>query len=113
MTQRLEISVLGICLRFGVCHLGFPAFLLLALVQLALAADEPLALGGITERHEMIPMRDGVRLSAYLYTPSGDGPWPVILEQRYASIRDPNTRKMYARLAAGGYVVAAANFRGA
>jgi len=30
----------------------------------------------------MIPMRDGIRLEATLYTPSlGDGPWPVILER--------------------------------
>lgn len=30
----------------------------------------------------MIPMRDGIRLEATLYTPSvGNGPWPVILER--------------------------------
>jgi predicted acyl esterase len=36
-------------------------------------AQEP-DLGKITERHEMIPMRDGKRLSAYLHFPPGDGP---------------------------------------
>src|SRR4051812_19899357 len=41
-------------------------------------------LAGVTEQHVMIPMRDGVRLSAYLYTPPGEGPWPVLYEQRYA-----------------------------
>ncbi len=112
--HRFELSVFGICLQFVFCHLGFRALLLLfALATQLQAADEPLELGGVTERHEMIPMRDGVRLSAYLYTPPGEGPWPAILEQRYASVRDPGTRKMYARLAAAGYVVAAANFRGA
>ncbi|HEX5499980.1 MAG TPA: CocE/NonD family hydrolase, partial [Thermomicrobiales bacterium] len=39
-------------------------------------------------------------------------PWPVLYEQRYARMTDPSTRKAFARLAAGGYVVAAENFRG-
>lgn len=77
------------------------------------AAETPVDLGNVTEKHVMIPMRDGVRLSAYLYFPEGAGPWPVLYEQRYANIRDPNARKSFAKLAAGGYVVAIENFRGA
>jgi len=69
-------------------------------------------LGTISEKHVMIPMRDGKKLSAYLYFPPGDGPWPVIMEQRYADLRGTGTRKDFASLAAGGYVVAAVNFRG-
>jgi putative CocE/NonD family hydrolase len=61
----------------------------------------------------MIPMRDGTKLSTYLYLPTGKGPWPVLYEQRYADLRGGETRKGYARLAAAGYVVAAQNFRGA
>src|SRR5688500_14109761 len=86
--------------------------LLLTTILLALAttparaAEPPLDLGGVTERHEMIPMRDGVRLSTYLYVPPGEGPWPVLLEQRYADVRGANTREAMARLAKGGYVVA-------
>ncbi len=80
----------------------------------AVAADEEAAnLGSATERHEMIPMRDGTRLSAYIYTPSGAGPWPVLYEQRYANARSRGTREQLARLAAGGYVVVIENFRGA
>jgi len=76
------------------------------------AADAP-DLGGVSEKHEMIPMRDGVRLSAYVYTPPGDGPWPVLLEQRYANANDPGTRQYFAQLAKnGGYVTVLANFRG-
>jgi predicted acyl esterase len=76
------------------------------------AADAP-DLGGVSETHEMIPMRDGVRLSAYVYTPPGDGPWPVLLEQRYANANDPGTRQYFAQLAkTGGYVTGLANFRG-
>lgn len=78
----------------------------------ALQAADPVDLGGVTEKHEMIPMRDGVKLSAYIYTPSGPGPWPVILEQRYANANDPNTKKWFAKLATGGYVTVLANFRG-
>ena len=68
--------------------------------------------GEITEKHVMIPMRDGKKLSAYLYLPKGEGPWHVIMEQRYASLTGTGSRKSFASLAEGGYVVAAVNFRG-
>lgn len=67
----------------------------------------------VTEKHEMVPMRDGTKLSVYLYFPKGKGPWPVLLEQRYADLTAPATRKSFAKLAESGYVVAAQNFRGA
>lgn len=88
-------------------------FLLLLVPSLALqAADEVIDLGGVKEQHVMIPMRDGVRLSAWLYFPPGEGPWPVLYEQRYADIRSKGSRQSFARLAAGGYAVAIQNFRG-
>lgn len=70
----------------------------------------PLDLGPVREEHVMIPMRDGARLSAYLYFPPGKGPWPVLYQQRYASLA--GSRQAHARLAAAGYVVCAQNFRG-
>lgn len=80
----------------------------------ASAADaKPVDLGDVTERHEMVPMRDGVRLSTYLFLPKGEGPWPVLYQQRYAVISSAGTKKAMARLAAGGYVVAIQSFRGA
>src|SRR6187431_1117121 len=75
-------------------------------------AQADVDLGPITERHEMIPMRDGQRLSAYLYSPPGDGPWPALFEQRYADIRGAGTRKAAADLAQSGYVVGLVNYRG-
>lgn len=60
----------------------------------------------------MIPMRDGVRLSAYLYTPPGDEKKPVLFEQRYADITGMGTRKAAAELAGKGFVVAMVNYRG-
>ena len=45
-------------------------------------------------------MRDGAKLSAYLYFPPGKGPWPVLYEQRYADLAGAATRKAFARLAA-------------
>lgn len=78
-----------------------------------LPAQEKIDLGGVREEHVMIPMRDGTKLSCYLYFPPGDGPWPVLYEQRYADLRGTVTRQANARLASAGYVVAAENFRGA
>lgn len=82
------------------------------LLQLLLTATLAHAAGTVTERHEMIPMRDGARLSTYLYFPPGNGPWPVLYEQRYANLRGEAQRKRYSALAAKGYVVASQNFRG-
>ena len=76
------------------------------------AAVQDVDLGTVTEQHQMIPMRDGKQLSSYLYFPNGDGPWPVLFEQRYADIRGEGTRKTAARLADAGYVVAMINYRG-
>jgi predicted acyl esterase len=79
------------------------------------AADEParaVDLGPVVEKHVLVPMRDGTKLSTYLYFPEGPGPWPVIYEQRYADLRGVETRQAFARLAKAGFVVAAQNFRG-
>ncbi|MFO0917682.1 MAG: CocE/NonD family hydrolase [Planctomycetaceae bacterium] len=84
----------------------------LLLLSATAFAAEPTDLGGVREEHVMIPMRDGIKLSAFLFFPPGDGPWPVLLEQRYANGSDPNTKKHFAKLAHGGYVTVLANFRG-
>ena len=83
-----------------------------ALLFASVAAAQDVDLGGVAEQHEMIPMRDGKKLSAYLYVPPGKGPWPAAFEQRYADLRGTGTRKAAARIAAAGYVVAMVNFRG-
>lgn len=69
-------------------------------------------LGLVTEKHVMVPMRDGQRLSAYLYFPPGEDKWPAVFEQRYADIRGASTRIAAAKLAEAGYVVALVNYRG-
>lgn len=76
------------------------------------AVQPDIDLGNVTEQHVMVPMRDGVKLSVYLYFPPGDGPWPALLEQRYANARAARTRQEFAKLASRGYVVALQNFRG-
>jgi predicted acyl esterase len=86
---------------------------LLALVSISFSQELPkLDLPGVREEHVMIPMRDGVRLSAYLYLPEGSGKWPVVFEQRYAGLTSAGTRKNSADLARRGYAVAMVNFRG-
>src|SRR6478736_2356282 len=85
---------------------------LILIVASIAAAQADLDLTPVTERHEMIPMRDGNSLSAYLYAPAGEGPWPAVFEQRYADLRGAGTRRAAAKLAEAGYVVALVNFRG-
>lgn len=87
------------------------ALVCLCVVSTALA-QPPVDLGSVREEHHMIPMRDGQRLSAYLYFPAGAGPWPVVFEQRYADLRAAGTRKAAAKLAEQGFVVALVNYRG-
>src|SRR4026209_94752 len=96
MKSRISVLVIGLCAASPT-----DAF-----------AQEAVNLGSAIEKHVMIPMRDGVKLSAYLFMPSGKGPWPVIYEQRYADITAAATRQSFARLAQRGYVVCVENFRG-
>lgn len=89
------------------------SFLLLALLPLAAsAALPPLDLGGVREEHVMVPMRDGKRLSVYLYFPPGEGKWPAILEQRYAEVTNAGSRQRAAKFAASGFVIGLVNYRG-
>jgi predicted acyl esterase len=87
-------------------------FVWLLFAAVLLCAQPKLDLGDVRETHAMVPMRDGAKLSVYLYTPPGAGPWPVLFEQRYADVQGASSRQRYARLAARGYVVAVENFRG-
>ncbi len=78
-----------------------------------LAADLPkLDFGTVREEHLMIPMRDGKRLSAYVFFPAGNQKWPAIFEQRYADISSAGSRKAAAKFAEGGFVIALVNYRG-
>ncbi|MEQ1861548.1 MAG: CocE/NonD family hydrolase [Chthoniobacteraceae bacterium] len=91
-----------------------PLLLVGFIVSSMLAAEVPkLDLGGVREEHVMIPMRDGKRLSAYVYFPPGEGKWPAIFEQRYAEISSAGQRKAAAKFAEGGFVIARVNYRGA
>ncbi|MBI4627048.1 MAG: CocE/NonD family hydrolase [Verrucomicrobia bacterium] len=57
-------------------------------------------------------MRDGIRLSAWLYVPAKGGQWPVVFEQRYAELTGTGTRRSAADIARAGFAVALVNFRG-
>ncbi|HEV7406356.1 MAG TPA: CocE/NonD family hydrolase [Chthoniobacteraceae bacterium] len=90
--------------------------LLLAFTQLTAsafaAALPPLDFGGVREEHVMVPMRDGKRLSVYLYFPPGEGKWPAVFEQRYADVTSAGSRKAAAKFAADGFVIGLVNYRG-
>jgi len=94
--------------------LPLPSLVLTAIASAsAFAANLPaLDFGTVREEHLMIPMRDGKRLSAYVYFPRGEGKWPAIFEQRYADISSIGSRKAAAKFAEGGFVIALVNYRG-
>jgi predicted acyl esterase len=67
-----------------------------------------------TSTHTFISMADGVRLSATLYVPEGEGPWPAILEALPYRKDDltASYRTEYVRLCEAGYVVCRVDVRG-
>lgn len=94
-------------------HLALVIFAPAALTFNAFAAELPkLDFGAVREEHVMIPMRDGKRLSAYLYFPAGSEKRPAIFEQRYAEITSAGSRKASAKWAEKGFVIAVVNYRG-
>lgn len=75
--------------------------------------DPKAILGDVREEHVMIPMRDGVHLSTWVYFPPGKGPFGVIYQQRYVDITSRGSRAECAKLATiTKCVVALQNFRG-
>ncbi len=64
--------------------------------------------------HVFITMSDGVRLAATLYLPSGEGPWPAVLEALPYRKDDVTAsyRPEYERLAEAGYAVCRVDLRG-
>jgi len=93
----------------------FPLLLLAAaqFASFARGADlPPLDFGNVREEHVMVPMRDGKKLSVYLYLPKGEGKWPAIFEQRYAEITGAGSRKAAAKFAESGFVIGLVNYRG-
>jgi predicted acyl esterase len=97
----------------GVAEAGYSGLLLLlCVVSVFGAAPPPVDLGGVREVHVMIPMRDGLHLSAYLYFPAAEGKWPAVFEQRYSDITGAGSRKGAADIARNGFVMALVNYRG-
>ena len=92
-------------------RIGTWCLLIIAAMASSLSAAD-VDLYGVREEHVMIPMRDGTKLSAYLYFPPEEGMYPVIYEQRYADLKGAGTRQTFARLAKAGFVVCGQNFRG-
>ena len=64
----------------------------------------------VAPREEMVPMRDGVKLSTIIYLPEGSGPWPVVL------IRTPYGKQTQTRSNAewtkNGFALVAQDVRG-
>ncbi len=89
-----------------------PIFIFLTVVSCFANALAPAELNGVREEHIMIPMRDGKRLSAYVFFPKGEGKFAAIFEQRYADISSVGSRKAAAKFAEGGFVIALVNYRG-
>lgn len=78
---------------------------------LALTAQS-IAGGEIEVRQEMVPVRDGVKLSVQLHVPKEGGPFPVLMAQYYMNTSSESFQAAMRKLAEAGYVVAVVNFRG-
>ena len=93
-----------------------PLISTLVIASKLFAADVPkLDFDTVREEHLMIPMRDGVKLSAWVYFPkdaSAEKKYPAIFEQRYAAIDSVGSRRSAAAFAANGFVIAMVNYRG-
>ena len=89
-----------------------PSLAVLCLGSAFLAPAQDVDIAPVTMQHVMVPMRDGTKLSTYIYFPPAEGRWPVLYEQRYADLTGASSRKSAAALAMAGYVVANQNFRG-
>lgn len=59
-----------------------------------------------------VPMRDGITLSADVYCPEGDGPWPAIVLRTPYNKSDANQLELGRCWAEHGYVVAYHDVRG-
>ncbi|MBI2423439.1 MAG: CocE/NonD family hydrolase [Candidatus Hydrogenedentes bacterium] len=58
----------------------------------------------------LVPMRDGVRLATTVYTPDGNGPWPVILAR--TPYDKEGFREGHAAYTANGFAFVAQDVRG-
>jgi putative CocE/NonD family hydrolase len=76
----------------------------------AVAAAEPF---GTVRYHQMVPMRDEVRLATDVYLPSGPGPFPTLLVRDIYGNGSAPGRQRYARWATeNGYAFVFQNARG-
>ena len=81
----------------------------LALGALAVAAES----FGTVRYHQMVPMRDDVRLATDVYLPSGSGPFPTLLVRDIYGNGSAPGRQRYARWATeNGYAFVFQNARG-
>jgi predicted acyl esterase len=60
----------------------------------------------------MVPMRDGVKLALDVYFPTGDGPWPVVLERTPYSRRQPFMFELFHFFPEAGFALAVQDCRG-
>ncbi len=88
------------------------AILILAVLFTSVSQGQESLPHGVRYEHLMIPMRDGIHLSAHAFFPEGNGPWPVLYEQRYADASSRGHQVAFAEIAHYGYVVVCGNFRG-
>ena len=98
MTRRIGVAGIALCLALPAPLAAQPARDTLPMPE----ADN--------HREQMVAMRDGVALATSVYVPSGDGPWPVIVE------RTPYSKAGGAgkgqRLTTAGYVYVHQDSRG-
>lgn len=86
--------------------------LIMVAAGMRVLADAPAAESKWTHRFEMVPMRDGVRLSTHIWFPEGKGPWPVVLIRTPYGASTSDGGWEGQRLLENGYCIVSQDIRG-
>ena len=105
---------MGDCTKGGLSQVPRSAITIL----ITLAATIAVALSCQAADHkwrqlfEMVPMRDGVRLSTYIWLPEGDGPWPAVVVRTPYGGHGVGSGWQSERLLENGYCLVGQDMRG-
>ena len=82
------------------------------IVAAALCCAQPALEEIRIDRHQAVPMRDGVRLYADVYRPAGAGRWPTLVVRTPYGVQRDGGHAAMIRFAQHGYAIVNQDVRG-